>query len=70
MCSYILRGRPQTKKQTNQDRNENISAKAMEATRERLLCRFAAYETEVFQFHHLYVDTFIRGREIPSHHKE
>lgn len=42
----------------------------MEATRERLLCRFAAYETEVFQFHHLYVDTFIRGREIPSHHKE
>lgn len=39
----------------------------MEGTRERFLCRLAAYEPKVFQFDHLFVDVFIRGWGIPSY---
>lgn len=39
----------------------------MEGTRERFLCRLAAYEPKVFQFDHLFVDMFIRGWGIPSY---
>lgn len=39
----------------------------MEGTRERFLCRLAAYEPKIFQFDHLIVDMFIRGWGIPSY---